>query len=109
MSANEIKEYDEDEAIKFIKAFVPQDLKNKYSDDDILIIIDTIFDYYDEKGFMDIDADDDEEVDVSVPDLVGYVKNSLRKDSDNIIEMDDVMNLVLGELEYEKTLGMYDE
>lgn len=109
MSADEIKEYDEDEAIKFIKAFVPQDIKNKYSDDDILIIIDIIFDYYEDKGLMDIEIDDEEEADISVPDLVGYVKNSLRKDSDNIIEMDDVMNLVLGELEYEKTIGMYDE
>ncbi|MDD2962213.1 MAG: hypothetical protein PHR45_09080 [Muribaculaceae bacterium] len=107
MGASQEKEYDENEAIVFIKNFLPQDLKNKYNDDDILIVIDIIFDYYEDKGFFDVSADEDEESDLSVTDLVGYVKNQLRKDPDNIIEMDDVMNIVLGELEYEESLGMY--
>lgn len=103
-----MKEYDEDEAIKFIKNFIPQDIKKKYSDDDILIVMDIIFDYYEDKGLLDIDCED-EESDVSIPDLVGHVKNTLRKDIDNVIEMDDVMSIVLGELEYEKSLGMYED
>lgn len=107
MSNLQDNEYDENKAIIYIKNFLPQDLKKKYSDDDILIVIDTIFDYYDSKGFFDISADDDDESELSVPDLVSYVKNQLRKDSDNIIEMDDVMSIVLGELEYEESLGMY--
>ena len=44
------KEYDENEAIKFINNYLPQDIKGKYTDDDILIVIDTIFDYYESKG-----------------------------------------------------------
>lgn len=107
MCANEVKEYDEDEAIKFIKNFLPQDIKKKYEDDDILMVIDIIFDYYEEKGFLDVDSNEDDEENLSVPDLVSYVKNQLRKDVDNVVEMDDVMNIVLGELEYEGTLGMY--
>ncbi|MEG2820951.1 MAG: hypothetical protein RR868_09410, partial [Muribaculaceae bacterium] len=73
-----------------------------------LIIMDIMFDYYEDKGYLDID-NDDEESDISIPDLVGHVKNTLRKDIDNVIEMDDVMSLVLGELEYEKSIGMYED
>lgn len=102
------KEYDENEAIKFINNYLPQDIKGKYTDDDILIVIDTIFDYYESKGFFDIDSDDDAEEDLQVHDLIGYVKNQLLRDRDNSIDMDDVMPLVLGELEYEESLGMYE-
>lgn len=100
------KEYDENDAIAFIKNYLPQDIKNKYSDDDILIVIDTIFDYYDSKGFFDIDAEPDDEEELHINDLVGYVKNQLRRDSDNEIDLDDVMPIVLGELEYEESLGI---
>lgn len=102
------KEYDENEAIKFINNYLPQDIKGKYTDDDILIVIDTIFDYYESKGFFDIDSYDDAEEDLQVHDLIGYVKNQLLRDRDNSIDMDDVMPLVLGELEYEESLGMYE-
>ena len=102
------KEYNENEAIKFINNYLPQDIKGKYTDDDILIVIDTIFDYYESKGFFDIDSDDDAEEDLQVHDLIGYVKNQLLRDRDNSIDMDDVMPLVLGELEYEESLGMYE-
>ena len=102
------KEYDENEAIKFINNYLPQDIKGKYTDDDILIVIDTIFDYYESKGFFDIDGDDDAEEDLQVHDLIGYVKNQLLRDRDSSIDMDDVMPLVLGELEYEESLGMYE-
>lgn len=106
MSANEVKEYDEDEAIKFIKNKIQNSVKTKYSNDDILTVIDIVFDYYDEQGFLDIDSDDDEAM-LSETDLIGYVKNQLRKDSDNEIDIDDVKHIVLAELEYEETLGIY--
>lgn len=107
MSDAQEKEYDENEAIEFIKNFLPQELKNKYSDDDILLVSDIIFEYYDKNGFLDISAEEDDEQDLSIPDLTGYVKNQLRKDPDNVIDADDVPSIILGELEYEKSLGMY--
>lgn len=104
-----MKEYDENEAVKHIKNYLPLDIKDKYSDDDILIVIDTIFDYYEKKGFFDIsansDVDDEEELEVN--DMIGYVKNQVRKDPDNVVDSDDVMSIVLGELDYEETLGIY--
>lgn len=104
-----MSEYDENEAVKHIKNYLPQEIKGKYSDDDILIVIDTIFDYYEKKGFFDIsvDADEDDEEELEVNDLIGYVKNQIRKDPDNIVDADDIMSIVLGELDYEETLGIY--
>ena len=100
----ETKEFDENDAISFIRSYVPEAIKNKYSDDDILLLIDTMFDYF-EKGDEDEVLYDDDVVDeYNINEIVKYVKKNLRKDPDNQIEVDDIKYLVQGELEYENTL-----
>ena len=44
--------FDEDDAVKFIRAELPQDVSLKYDDDEILCIIDIIWDYYEKKGLL---------------------------------------------------------
>ncbi len=100
----ETKEFDENDAISFIRSYVPKEIRNKYSDDDILLLIDTMFDYF-EKGDEDEVLYDDDVVDENnINEIVNYVKKSLRKDPDNQIDVEDIKYLVEGELEYENTL-----
>ena len=35
--------YDDDEAVRFIQNYLPQDLKGKFSNDDILYILDLVY------------------------------------------------------------------
>ena len=44
---------------------------------------------------------------IVVDDLISFVKKQLRKDPDNVVDPDDVQSIVLGELDYEESLGMY--
>ena len=53
-------EFDETKAIEFIKSRLPENAPN-YDDDEILNIIDMIFDYYEDNGLLDINADDEGE------------------------------------------------
>ena len=100
---NENKVFDENDAIKFIREYIPGNIKNKYSDNDILLLMDTMYDFFDEEDDDDFDEEnfDDE---AYLNNIVNYVKKSIRKDPENAIEMDDVKHLVMGELEYEATL-----
>lgn len=41
-------QYDESEAIKFIRDYMPEDVSGRYSDDEILNILDMIWDYYED-------------------------------------------------------------
>lgn len=95
--------FDENDAIDFIRNYAPIAMKDKYSDNDILLLMDTMYDFYD-------DEDDDEEEpsdnEAYINRIVNYVKKNLRKDPDNNIEMDDVKHLVIGEIEYENTLDI---
>ena len=100
------KEFDENDAIEFIRNFMPEKLKNKYSDDDILLIIDTMYDFY-EKGDEQetlYDEGDDNNDEFNLNEIVNFVKKSIRKDPENQVDMDDVKVIVEREIEYENTL-----
>lgn len=102
------KVFDENDAIEFIRNYVPANIKSKYSDNDILLLMDTMYDFYDSEDDND-ELYDEELVDneAYINRIVNYVKKSIRKDPDNAIEMDDVKYLVLGEIEYENTLDSF--
>ena len=70
------KEFDENDAIEFIRNFMPEKLKNRYSDDDILLIIDTMYDFY-EKGDEQetlYDEGDDNNDEFNLNEIVNFVK-----------------------------------
>ena len=65
MSENKV--FDENDAIKFIREYIPENIKNKYSDNDILLLMDTMYDFFDEEDdddYEDCDCDDDDEFDI---------------------------------------------
>lgn len=90
-------EFDENKAIDYIKAHVENPDIAKYDDDDILLVIDTIFEYF-EKYDENEDFDDDNEK------VIAYVKKQLAKDKDNAINLDHVAEIVEAETAYENTL-----
>lgn len=98
--------YDENEAIKYIKAALKQTGVSSYSDDDILNIIDIIWDYYEQNGLLDFDNDDELDYDH----LLDSVKRMLKKDRGNKVKEEDVETIVKAELDYEDILdGNEDE
>lgn len=98
------KEFDENDAISFIRGYVPEEIKNKYNDDDILLLIDTMFDYFEKGDEDEVLYEDDDTDGYNINEIVNYVKKNLRKDPDNQIDVNDIKYLVEGELAYEDTL-----
>ena len=91
-----MKEFDEDDALKFIREQVPECAA--CSDDDLLLVIDTMFEY-DETLAEDAP---DEAFDLEA--IAAYVKKQLKKDAENQVPLDIVEKLVEAELDYEDTL-----
>ena len=98
--------YDDEEAVKFIKNYLPDNIKSKFNDDDINYIIDLIYDFYDSKGFMD--GDDEKDVDINEDELVAYVVKNALSDGVGKYDADDVSFIVQGELEYCDSIGMFE-
>lgn len=99
-----MKEFDESEALDFIRANAGSERISAYSDDDLLNIVDMIWDYYEINGMLDIDADADDEEDSLPEDITVYVKRMLKKDSGAKVNADDVYDIVRTELAYEASL-----
>ena len=96
--------YDEDDAVRYILNVLPQELKEKYTHDDIIYVTDVVYDYYDQKGLFDEQAG--EEVELDEEDIIAFACKSARKDGVKI-EDEDMPFLVRGELDYEESLGVF--
>lgn len=104
----EMKTYEENDAVKYILSNLPPDVAEKYSDDDILLVIDIIFEFYENKGYFDLNDIDESDDEFDESELFEFVKKSLKKDKDNPIDLDDVENIVHLELEYEDSIDDFD-
>ncbi|MGL5562637.1 MAG: hypothetical protein ACRDCN_08460 [Tannerellaceae bacterium] len=99
--------YDEDESVKFIQNYLPQELKGKYSNDDINYVVDLIYDYYESKGFLN-ETDEDVDVEIDEDDLIAYVVKNAKKDQVVKLDADDIQHIVQGELAYCDSINIFD-
>lgn len=99
-----MNEYDETKAIRLMNEAAGV----KYPDDEILNIIDMIWDYYEQNGMLDPvldDADPDtDEPDSELADIVEYVTRMAKKDKHCKVSAEHIEALVSAELKYEESL-----
>lgn len=95
-----MKEYNEDEAILHMRRAVAG--AETYDSDQLLNLIDIIFDYYDENGDLEIDIDDENDSDID--DIAAYASKMLAADPGNEISHDHIAALIAAEINYELSL-----
>jgi hypothetical protein len=95
----ELFEYDEEAAVAFIHNYLPQELKEKFSDDDIYYILDVICDFYEEKDFMNEEDEEKEE-----RELVKYIVQQAKGDKIGSYDPEDVVIILRAEAAYTDTL-----
>ena len=100
-------EYDEDDAVAFIQNYLPQDLKGKFSSDELNYIIDLIYEFYEDKGFLD-ETDDEVDVEIDEDELIGFVVKQAQKDKVGKFSPEDITFIVQGELAYCDSLDIFD-
>lgn len=101
---SELMKYDEDDAIKFIRETLPATVSQQYTDDEILYVIDIIWEWYEKNGYLKIDAGVTEEEEMDVDKLTAYVAKEIRKDGEVIMDSKDIDMIVRGELQYEESI-----
>ena len=108
MSEKEDFLYDEDESVKFIQNYLPQELKGKFRNDDINYIVDLIYEFYESKGYLDDQASDDVEVDINEDELADFVVKNAKKDGVGKYTPEEIAFIVQGEMEYCDSIHMFD-
>jgi uncharacterized protein (DUF2164 family) len=87
--------------IEYIKNYLPSELKETFSDDELYYFLDVIVDYYANSGVLDAEPDKEGFVDIDLDKVVDYVVEQAKKDKIGDFKSEDVLFVVQGEMEYE--------
>ena len=99
---------DDEKTIEFIKNYLPQELKEKFSDDELYYFLDLIDEYYYESGILDAQPDEDGYVNIDLEEVVAYIVKEAKKDEVGEYDPEEVLFVVQGEMEYGNSLGQVD-
>ena len=95
---------DDARAVAFIQSYLPQDLKDKFTEDDLYYILDVIADYYTSSECLDAEPDEEGYINIDLDEVVDYVVKEAKKDGMGPYEAEDVFFVVQGEMEYGDSL-----
>jgi uncharacterized protein (DUF2164 family) len=87
--------------VEYIKNYLPSELKETFSDNELYYFLDVIVDYYANSGVLDAEPDKDGFVDIDLDKVVDYVVEQAKKDKVGDFKAEDVLFVVQGEMEYE--------
>ncbi|MCD8292246.1 MAG: hypothetical protein LUC23_00570 [Prevotellaceae bacterium] len=95
---------DDEKTVAFIKNYLPQELKEKFSDDELYYILDLIDEYYADSGVLDAEPDADGCIEVDLEKVAAFIVKEAKKDGIGEYDTDEVLFIVQGELEYGESL-----
>ena len=88
--------------VEYIQNYLPQELKDKFTEDELYYFIDVIGEYY-------VDLLDkhqgNEDIDIDVEEVAKYVAKQAKKDKMGDFNPEDLRWVVDGELEYGETIN----
>lgn len=100
-----LSDADDEKTIEFIKNYLPQELKEKFSDDELYYFLDLIDEYYSESGILDAQPDDEGYVEIDLDTIVEYIVTESKKDDMGEFDPEEILFVVQGEMEYGESLG----
>ena len=93
----DMEDLDDEKTIAFIRERLPQELKEKFTDDDYYYILDTIYDYYDKSGILD---SNNEYIDIDINELARFVAKEAKMNGIGEFDPEELFFIIEGELEY---------
>ena len=100
-----LEDEDDEKTVEFIKNYLPQDLKDKFTDDDLYYILDLIVEYYTTSGCLDAQPDEEGYINIDQDEIVDFIVTEAAKTEMGPYDPEDVFFVVQGEMEYGNQLG----
>lgn len=85
--------------IAYIREQLPSDLKELYTDDQMVWMLDTIADYFFESGILE---SNDDEVDIDIDEVANYLCKHAKKEGLPSLHPDEVRFVVEADLDYQE-------
>lgn len=103
-----IEDADDDKTVEFIKNYLPQELKEKFSDDELYYFIDLIDEYYTESGILESEPDEEGYVNIDMEEMAAYIVKEAKKDEMGEYDPEEILLVIQGEMEYGDSLGQVE-
>ncbi|MDR0892572.1 MAG: hypothetical protein LBN24_08150 [Mediterranea sp.] len=103
-----LDDLDDEKTIEFIKNYLPQELKEKFTDDELYYFLDVMDDYYADSGILDVEPDKEGYVDIDLEKVAAYIVQEAKKNEMGEYDPEEILFVVQGEMEYGNSLGQVD-
>lgn len=88
--------------IEFIRKQIPSELKDKFSDSDLLTMLETIVDYYCESGLLDAQPDKDGYIDIDMEAVADHVCRIAKEEHGLELNPSDVFFVVEADMDFQE-------
>lgn len=88
--------------IEFIRKRLPSELKGKFSDSDLLAILETAVDYYCGSGLLDAQPDDDGYVDIDMEAVASHVCRTAKEERGLELDPSEVFFVVEADFDFQE-------
>lgn len=96
--------YDDEKTIAFIRNYLPQEYKDRFTDEDLYYLLDLIVEYYATSGCLDVEPDEEGYINIDQDEIVDYLIAESEKDGMGGYTKEELMFVVQGEMEYGNTI-----
>lgn len=90
--------------VEYIQQYLPQDLKEKFTEEELYYFLDVLVDYYASSGILDAEPDADGCIDIDIEAIAQHMAKQAQKDKMGTYDPEDLRWIVEGELEYGESL-----
>ena len=87
-------------AVAFIKQQLPQELKEKFSEDQLYYFLDLIADYYATSGVLDATPDKDGYVDIDIEKMATELSNQAAKEKMGVFTPEEISCVIEAEMDF---------
>ncbi len=95
---------DDARAVEYIYNYLPQELKEKFTEDELYYFLDVIIEYYTTSDIFDAEADSEGYIEIDLDKVVDYIIKKAKKENMGEYEHDDILFVVQGELAYSESV-----
>ncbi len=103
-----LEDADDEKTIEFIKNYLPQELKERFTDDELYYFLDVMVDYYSSSGCLDVEPDAEGYINIDQDEIVDYIIREAKKDNIGEYTPEEILWIVQGEMEYGNSLGQVE-
>lgn len=103
-----LEDADDEKTVEFIKNYLPQELKGRFTDDELYYFLDVMVDYYSSSGCLDVEPDAEGYINIDQDEIVDYIIREAKKDNIGEYTQEEILWVVQGEMEYGNSLGQVE-